>query len=168
MLLWVGGAPSPCLFPIGTVGLCLKVSCSQSTELTPRIFFCCYKVCWLVTTDPCLADHPRNLLSLVQRLILMTHTTTVILPWSHWEVYLFTFLQRRGAYTLSRRALVAILVGKGLDRMDLTEKTGKFTFILFKPFHFAIALLLFEAFFLAKQIELVHWLFANHPFSSRI
>jgi hypothetical protein len=27
----------------------------------------------------------------------MTHTTTVILPWSHWEVYLLTFLWRRGA-----------------------------------------------------------------------
>jgi hypothetical protein len=27
----------------------------------------------------------------------MTHTTTVILPWSHWEVYSLTFLWRREA-----------------------------------------------------------------------
>jgi hypothetical protein len=40
----------------------------------------CYKVCRLATTDLCFADPPGNLLSLLQRLILMTHITTVILP----------------------------------------------------------------------------------------
>ncbi len=29
VLLWVGRAPCPCLFPLGIVGLCLKVSCLQ-------------------------------------------------------------------------------------------------------------------------------------------
>ncbi len=57
----------------------------------------CYKICWLAMTNPCIADLPGNLLSLLQRLILMTHTTAVILPWSHWEVYSLTFLWKRGA-----------------------------------------------------------------------
>jgi hypothetical protein len=39
-------------------------------------------------------------MSLLQRVILMTHTMAVILPWSHWEVYLLTFLRRRGAVFL--------------------------------------------------------------------
>ncbi len=56
------------------------------------------KICRLVATDPCLADPPENLLSLLKSLIPMTHTKTVTLPQSHWEVYLLlTFLRRRGA-----------------------------------------------------------------------
>ncbi len=56
----------------------------------------CYKVCRLAMTDPCLADPPGNLLSLVvQRLILMAHTMTVILPRSYWEVYLLTFSKEK-------------------------------------------------------------------------
>ncbi len=56
-----------------------------------------YKVCRLATNDPCFADFPETLLSLLQQLILMMHTTAMILPWSHWEVYLLTYLRRRGA-----------------------------------------------------------------------
>ncbi len=40
----------------------------------------CYKVSWLATIDPCVADSPENLLSLLKRLILMTNITKVILP----------------------------------------------------------------------------------------
>jgi hypothetical protein len=40
----------------------------------------CYKVYWLATIDPCVADSPERLLSLLKRLILMTYTTKVILP----------------------------------------------------------------------------------------
>jgi hypothetical protein len=39
----------------------------------------CYKVYWLATIDPCIADSPENLLSLLTRLILMTNTTKMIL-----------------------------------------------------------------------------------------
>jgi hypothetical protein len=38
---------------------------------------------WLATTDPCVANSPENFLSPLKRLILMMHTTWVILPWSH-------------------------------------------------------------------------------------
>jgi hypothetical protein len=55
------------------------------------------KVCRLAMAEPCIDDILENLQSLLERLILTTHTTTVILPWSHWEVYLLTFLWRRGA-----------------------------------------------------------------------
>jgi hypothetical protein len=40
----------------------------------------CYKVYWLATIDPCVADSPENLLSPSKRLILITYTTKVILP----------------------------------------------------------------------------------------
>ena len=102
----------------------------------------CYKVCRLASTNPCFTNSPENFLSLLQRLILMTHTTTVILPWSHLEVYLLTFLRRTGA--------VFIVEGGpghscswGQTAWPLTEKIGKFTVILSGPFHFTIAFLLF-------------------------
>jgi hypothetical protein len=57
----------------------------------------CYKVCWLAMTDPCFANSSKNLLSLLQRLILMTRNMTVILPRTHWEEYLLTFLRRNQA-----------------------------------------------------------------------
>jgi hypothetical protein len=71
----------------------------------------CYKVCWLTTTDLCFADFPKNLLSLLQRLILMSHTTTVILAWSHWEVYLLTFVQRREAVFMEEGGLAILAAG---------------------------------------------------------
>jgi hypothetical protein len=41
----------------------------------------CYKVCWLATTDPCLAGSPENpLLSPLKRLILMIHIMKVYYP----------------------------------------------------------------------------------------
>ncbi len=39
-----------------------------------------YKVSWLAMINPCVADSPENLLSLLKRLTLMTSTTNVILP----------------------------------------------------------------------------------------
>ena len=112
----------------------------------------CYEVCRLASTNSCFANSPENLLSLLQRLILMTHTTTVILPWSHLEVFSLTFLWRRGA--------VFIVEGGpghscswGQTAWPLTEKIGKITFFLSRAFHFAIVLLLFEAFFwLSRRI----------------
>jgi hypothetical protein len=40
----------------------------------------CYKVYWLATIDPCVADFPENLLSLLKRLTLMMSIMNVILP----------------------------------------------------------------------------------------
>jgi hypothetical protein len=40
----------------------------------------CYKVSWLAMINPCVADSPVNLLSLLKRLTLMMSTTKVILP----------------------------------------------------------------------------------------
>jgi hypothetical protein len=40
----------------------------------------CYKVYLLATINPCSADSPENLLSPLERLILITYTTKVILP----------------------------------------------------------------------------------------
>ncbi len=76
----------------------LKVSCSLLTQQAPtqRFNWCTldqwplvpseifYEVYWFGTIDPCAADFPENLLSPLKRLILMTSTTTVILPQSHW------------------------------------------------------------------------------------
>ncbi len=80
----------------------------------------CYKVCQLATTDPCIADILGNLLSLLQRLILMTHATTVILPCSYQEVYLLNFYGEEELFSLSR-GILAILAA-GLDHMDLDTK----------------------------------------------
>jgi hypothetical protein len=86
----------------------------------------------------------------------MTHTMTVILPWLNWEVYSLTFLWRRGAVFLVKKNysryeyFVFILVQgyswrnhpcrRGKTTWTLTEKIGKFTVILSRPFHFAILL----------------------------
>jgi hypothetical protein len=50
----------------------------------------------------------------------LTHTTTVILPRLHCEVYLLTFLQRREADSWSRRILA--ILAAGVRRMDLDRK----------------------------------------------
>ncbi len=94
-------------------------------------------------TDPCFANSPKNLLSLLQRIILMTHTTSVILLWSHWKVYSLTFLWRKGAIFIVEEGPSHPGVW-GYTAWTLTEKIGKFTFILSRPFHVAIVLLLFE------------------------
>ncbi len=81
----------------------LKVSCSLLIQQAPtQRFNCCTLdqwplVSWLATIDPCIADSPANLLSLLKRLILMTNIMKVILPWSHWKLYWLAFLCRKGA-----------------------------------------------------------------------
>ncbi len=95
MHLWVRRALSPSLSLSGNAGLhskdfmlaidkagtYLKIKLLCTGSVTPGEI--CYKVCQLVMTDPWVADSPENLLSPLKRLILMTHTTKVILPWSH-------------------------------------------------------------------------------------
>jgi hypothetical protein len=67
----------------------LQVSCSLLTQQAPTQRFnygtlapgeICYKVYWLATIDPCIADSPENLLFLLKKLILMTNITKVMLP----------------------------------------------------------------------------------------
>ncbi len=109
VLLWVRRAFSPSLSLFGNVGLCskgfmltmdiagtyLEIKLLYTGSMTPGEI--CYKVCWLATTDSFIADSPENLLPPLKIILLMTHTTKVKLPWSHWEVYWLTFLWRRGA-----------------------------------------------------------------------
>ncbi len=45
--------------------------------------------------------------------------------------------------------------GRGQTTWTLTEKIGKFTVILSRPFHFAIILLLIQSIFLVKRMDLV-------------
>ncbi len=58
----------------------------------------------------------------------MTHTTAVILPWSHWEVYSLTFLWRSGAVFMVKEG-PSHPCGRGQTTWTLTEKIGKFTVI---------------------------------------
>jgi hypothetical protein len=46
-------------------------------SMTPGEIY--YKVSWLATINPCIADSPENLQSLFKRLILMTNIMKVIL-----------------------------------------------------------------------------------------
>ncbi len=95
----------------------LEVSCLLLTQQasTQRFNWCTgsmtpseiwYKVYWLATIDPCVADSPENLPSLLKRLILMTYTRKVILPQSHWEVYWLAFLRKRGAIFIVKEGLI--------------------------------------------------------------
>ncbi len=77
------------MLAIDIAGTYLEITLLYTGSMTPGEI--CYKVCWLATTDPCVADSPENLLSPLKRLILMTHATKVMLPWSHWEVYCLPF-----------------------------------------------------------------------------
>ncbi len=43
----------------------------------------------------------------------MTHTTTVILPWSYWEVYSLTFVWRRGAVFMVKEGPAIHVEGVG-------------------------------------------------------
>ncbi len=95
------------MLAIDTAGTYPEIQLLYTGSMTPGEI--CYKVYWLEMTDPCVADSPENLLSPSKRLILITHTTKVILPWSHWEVYWLPFLWRRGAvFSLSRRVLTIL------------------------------------------------------------
>jgi hypothetical protein len=69
------------------------------------------KVCWHEKTDPCFADSPENLMSLLMRLILMKHTMAVVLPWPHWEVTCSLFYGEEELFSLLRRVLTILTDG---------------------------------------------------------
>ncbi len=66
------------MLAIDTVGTYPEIQLLYTGSMTPGKI--CYNVSWLVTIDPCAADSPENLLSLLKRLTLMTSTMEVILP----------------------------------------------------------------------------------------
>ncbi len=63
---------------IDTAGTYPEIQLLYPGSMTPDEI--CYKVSWLATINPCVADSPENLLSLLKRLSLMAFTTNVILP----------------------------------------------------------------------------------------
>ncbi len=69
------------MLAIDTAETYLEIQLWYTGSMTPGEI--CYKVYWLATTDPSVADSPENLLSLLKRFILMAHITKVILPRSH-------------------------------------------------------------------------------------
>jgi hypothetical protein len=66
------------MLAINTAGTYPEIQLLYTGLMTPGEI--CYKVNWLATIDPCIADSPENLLSPLKRLILMAYTTKVILP----------------------------------------------------------------------------------------
>ena len=66
------------MLAIDTAGTYPEIQLLNTGSMTPGEI--CYKVYWLATIDPCVADSPKILLSLLKKLILMTYTTKVILP----------------------------------------------------------------------------------------
>jgi hypothetical protein len=66
------------MLAIDTAGTYLEIQLFYTGSMTPGEI--CYKVSWLAMIDPCVADSPENLVSLLKRLTLMTSTTNVILP----------------------------------------------------------------------------------------
>jgi hypothetical protein len=65
------------MLAIDIAGTYPEIQLMYTRSTTPGEF--CYKVSWLATIDPCVADSPENLLSLLKRLTLMTSSTNVIL-----------------------------------------------------------------------------------------
>ena len=65
------------MLAINTAGIYPEIKLMHTGSMTSGEI--CYKVYWLATIDPCIADSPENLLSLLTRLILMTNTTKMIL-----------------------------------------------------------------------------------------
>jgi hypothetical protein len=66
------------MLAINTAGVHPEIQSMYTGAMIPGEI--CYKVYWLVMIDPCVADSPENLLSLLKRLILRTYTTKVISP----------------------------------------------------------------------------------------
>jgi hypothetical protein len=66
------------MLAINTAGIYPEIQLMYTGSMTHGEI--CYKVYWLGTIDPCVADSPEKLLSFLKRLILMTYTTKVILP----------------------------------------------------------------------------------------
>jgi hypothetical protein len=66
------------MLAIETASIYPEIQPMYTGSMTPGKI--CYKVYWLATINPCIADSPENLLSFLKRLILMTYTRKVILP----------------------------------------------------------------------------------------
>jgi hypothetical protein len=66
------------MLAINIAGIYPDIQSMYTGSMTPGEI--CYKVYWLATINPCIADSPEKLISLLKRLILMTYTTKVILP----------------------------------------------------------------------------------------
>jgi hypothetical protein len=66
------------MLAIDTAGTYPKIQLLYTGSMTPGEI--CFKVSWLATINPCVADSPENFLSLLKRLILMTNIMKVILP----------------------------------------------------------------------------------------
>ena len=83
----------------------------------------------------------------------MTHTTIMILPWSHWDVQSLPFLWKRGAVFMVKEG-PSHPCGRGQTTWILTEKIGKFTVIFIQTFAFCrLFVTFFKAFFwLSRQI----------------
>ncbi len=66
------------MLAIDTAGTYPEIQLLYTGSMTPGEN--CYKVSWLATIDPCVADSPESLLSFLKRLILVTNIMKVILP----------------------------------------------------------------------------------------
>ncbi len=66
------------MLAIDTAGTYPEIQLLYTGSMTPGEI--CYKVSWLAMINPCVADSPEHLLSLLKRLILMTNITLVLLP----------------------------------------------------------------------------------------
>jgi hypothetical protein len=66
------------MLAINTAGIYPEIQSMYTGSMTPGDI--CYKVYWVAMINPCIANPPENLLSLLKRLILVTYTMEVILP----------------------------------------------------------------------------------------
>ncbi len=66
------------MLTIDTAGTFPEIQLMYTGSMTPGEICC--KVFWLAMIDPCIADSPENLLSLLKRLIFVTNIMKVILP----------------------------------------------------------------------------------------
>ena len=112
----------------------------------------CYKVCQLAMTDPCFADPPENLLSSKTYPYDTYHDCDITLV-TLGSVLAHNSMEKRSCF--HGQGGSSHPCRRGWTTWTLTEKIGKLTIILSRPFHFAILLLLFKSIFLVKQMDLV-------------
>jgi hypothetical protein len=66
------------MIAINTAGIYPEIQSMYTGSMTPDEI--CYKVYWLATINPCIADSPENLIFHLEILILMTYAMELILP----------------------------------------------------------------------------------------
>ncbi len=119
VLLWVRRALSLVSPYLEMLDSDLKVSCLLLTQQAPTLrfnFVHWINDLWWNLLQGLLACNDwslhcwfsRESLTSFKRLILMTYTTKVILPWLHWEVYWLAFLWRRGAVFIVKGVLTIL------------------------------------------------------------